>query len=245
MVRNAGESACATALTWFLLAPCVFAQGQSGLDLSAIDKSADPCKNFYQYACGGWLKANPIPPDEASWGRFDVLFESNQKILQSILEDSEAHMERSPTDQKVGGFYRSCMAEDEIQRLGATPLRPELERIAAIAKRVDLLNEIARLHTLQVQVFFDFSSSPDPDNARRNIANLDQGGLGLPEKDFYFRSDARSEEIRQKYVAHIGKMLELSGTVPSVAAKQAAERRLPKDRWISRPAATPSCWCIG
>jgi len=223
MVRNAGETACATVLTCFLLTSGVYGQSQSGLDLSAIDKSADPCKNFYQYACGGWLKANPIPPDEASWGRFDVLFESNQKILRSILEDSAAHMERSSTDQKVGGFYQSCMAEDEIQKLGATPLRPELERIAAIATRGDLLKEIARLHALQVQVFFDFSASPDPDNARRNIANLDQGGLGLPEKDFYFRPDARSEEIRQKYVAHIGKMLQLSGTAPPVAVKQAAE----------------------
>ncbi len=201
----------------------VSAQSQSGLDLSAIDKSADPCNNFYQYACGGWLKANPIPPDEASWGRFDVLFENNQKILRSILEDSSAHMERSATDQKVGAFYQSCMAEDAIEKLGGTPLRPELDRIRAIATRADLLAEIARLHGMQVQVFFDFSSSPDPDNARRNIASLDQGGLGLPEKDFYFRTDARSEEIRKKYVAHIAKMLQLAGVTPPLAAKQASD----------------------
>ena len=206
-----------------LLALCGYAQSQSGLELSAIDKSADPCDNFYQYACGGWLQANPIPPDEASWGRFDVLFESNQKILRSILEDSAVHMDRSPTDQKVGGFYQSCMAEDAIEKLGTTPLQPEMDRIAAIATHADLLAEIARLHTLQVQVFFEFSSAPDPDNARRNIANLDQGGLGLPEKDFYFRSDSRSEEIRQKYVAHIAKMLELTGAAPQIAAKQSSD----------------------
>jgi endothelin-converting enzyme/putative endopeptidase len=150
MVKNAGETACATVLTCFLLASCVYGQGQSGLDLSAIDEAADPCKNFYQYACGGWLKANPIPPDEASWGSFDVLFESNQKTLRSILEDSAALMDRSSTDQKVGGFYQSCTGEDEIEKLGARPRRPELERIAAIATNGDLLNEIARLHTLQV-----------------------------------------------------------------------------------------------
>jgi endothelin-converting enzyme/putative endopeptidase len=132
-------------------------------------------------------------------------------------------MERSATDQKVGGFYCSCMAEDAIEKLGATPLRPELDRIGAIATRADLLAEIAHLHTLQVQVFFDFSSSPDPDNAGRNIANLDQGGLGLPEKDFYFRSDAHSEEIRQKYVAHIGKIFQLAGIAPPIAAKQASD----------------------
>jgi putative endopeptidase len=205
------------------ITPAVYGQSQSGLELSAIDKSADPCNNFYQYACGGWLKANPIPPDEASWGRFDVLFESNQKILRSILEDSAAHMDRSPTDQKVGGFYGSCMAEDTIEKLAATPLRPELDRIAALAANADLPIEIARLHTLQVQVFFDFSSSPDPDNARRNIANLDQGGLGLPEKDFYFRSDSGSEEIRRKYVAHIAKMLQLAGVAQQLAAKQATD----------------------
>ncbi len=152
-----------------------------------------------------------------------MLFESNQEILRSIAEDSAVHTDRSATDQKVGGFYRSCMAEDAIEKLGATPLRPELDRIAAIATRADLLAEIARLHSLQVQVFFDFSAAPDPDNARRNIANLDQGGLGLPEKDFYFRSDSRSEEIRQKYVAHIAKMLELTDVAPQIAAEQAAD----------------------
>jgi len=200
-----------------------YAQSASGLDLSAIDKSADPCDDFYQYACGGWIKANPIPPDEASWGRFDVLFENNQKTLRAILEDAEAHQSRSTIDQEVGGFYQSCMAESAIEKRGETPLKPELDRIAAIAKPAELLAEIAHLHLLQVPLFFNFSSAPDPDNARRNIADLDQGGLGLPEKDFYLRADARSEEIRQKYVAHIANMLQLTGVGPGLAAKQAAD----------------------
>jgi putative endopeptidase len=210
-------------LFFLILVPCLHAQSQSGLDLTAIDKSADPCNDFYQYACGGWLEANPIPPDEASWGRFDVLFEDNQKILRAILEDSAAHPDRSSTDQQLGMFYQSCMAEDAIEKLGATPLQPELDRIAAIASRANLLAEVARLHDMQVQVFFNFSSEPDPDNARRNIADLDQGGLGLPERDFYFRSDPRSEEIRQKYVIHIAKMLQLTGIAQELAAKQAAD----------------------
>ena len=206
-----------------LLSTYALAQSQSGLDLSAIDKSIDPCTDFYQYACGGWLKANPIPPDEASWGRFDVLFENNQKTLRSILEDSQAHQTSSANDQQVGGFYQSCMGEDVIEKLAATPLRGELDRIAAIKTRADLLAEIARLHDRQVPVFFSFSSEPDPDDARRNIADLDQGGLGLPEKDFYFRTDSNSEEIRRKYVTHISKMLELSGVEQAAAHTQAED----------------------
>ena len=205
-----------------LIVARMFAQSHSGLDLSAIDKTANPCGDFYQYACGGWLKANPIPPEEATWGRFDVLFENNQKILRSILEDSAAHQDRSALDQKVGAFYQSCMNEEAIEKLGATPLQPELQRIASIATRGDLAAEIVRLHDLQLQVFFNFSSAPDPGNARLDIADLDQGGLGLPEKDFYFRSDARSAEIRQKYVSHIAKMLQLVGVTPALAAKQAS-----------------------
>jgi len=213
----------ALALALFFVHNFAGAQSQSGIDLSAIDQTAAPCDNFYQYACGGWLKANPIPPEEAAWGRFDVLQENNQKTLRSILEDAAAHPTSSPVAQQVGGFYQSCMNEGAIESLGATPLRPELDRIASIHSRTDLVSEIARLHSQQVQVFFNFGATPDPAEADRNIADLDQGGLGLPEKDFYFRPDAHSEEIRRKYVTHIGKMLALGGVEPQVATKEAAE----------------------
>lgn len=195
---------------------------QSGIDLSAIDKTSDPCTDFYQYACGNWLKNNPIPKEESHWGRFSELHERNQKILRQIAEDSQAHISRSPVDQKVGDFYGSCMAEDEIERMGTKPLADELNRIKSIQTQKDLVDEIARLHERQVGALFNFGSSPDPDNAKMEMAGLDQGGLGLPEKDYYFRTDANSIELRKKYVAHIAKMLGLIGVSSAEAEKKAA-----------------------
>lgn len=195
---------------------------KSGLDLTAIDRSANPCQNFYQYACGAWIKSHPIPPDESSWGRFDELFQRNQEILRGILEDSARHQDRSPLDQKIGGFYQSCMNEPRIEQRGTAPLEAELQRISRIRNQNDLLDEVARLHERQVGVFFNFSSSPDPKNARMSIADLDQGGLGLPERDFYLRTDSKSEEIRAKYVQHVAKMFELIGVPAADAQKKAA-----------------------
>jgi endothelin-converting enzyme/putative endopeptidase len=195
---------------------------KSGVDLTAIDRSANPCNDFYQYACGNWMKNNPIPADESSWGRFDELFNRNQTILRAILEDSEKHEAQSSVDQKIGGFYHSCMDEAVIEERGGTPLRSELERISHVSSERDLLDETVRLQERQVGVFFTFDSSPDPKDAKMMIADLDQGGIGLPEKDFYFRTDERSKEIRQKYVAHIAKMFQLIGVPAADAPRKAA-----------------------
>jgi putative endopeptidase len=194
---------------------------ESGLDLNAIDKSADPCTDFYQYACGNWMKNNPIPPDQSSWGTFDTLFERNQKILRDILEDSQKSQSRSATDQKIGAFYGSCMDEASIEKLGKQPLTLELQRISQVSNSRQLLDEVAHLHSAGVNVFFVFDSTPDPKDARMTIAEIDQGGLGLPEKDFYFRTDANSVEVRKKYVAHIGKIFQLIGVPASDSSKKA------------------------
>jgi len=196
---------------------------ESGLDLQAIDKGVDPCQDFYQYACGNWLKSHPIPADESSWGTFNQLFERNQTMLRQILEDSMAHQDRSSIDQKIGGFFQSCTDEARIEKLGTEPLKPELDRIAAISDKQQLSDEVAHLHNEQVYVFFNFGSTADPKNASMDIGEVDQGGLGLPEKDFYFRTDARSVDVRKKYVAHIGKMFELMGISPQEAATKAAK----------------------
>ena len=221
--------ACTAGAIVFLFSLTTLAQSSaepasaSGLDLSALDKSANPCTDFYQYACGGWMKSHPIPADQARWGSFDLLYERNLKELRNILEDSAKHQDRSPIDAKIGGFYASCMNEPLVEQRGTEPLRAELERIQRIASSTDLLDEVARLHQRDVGAFFDFGPSPDPKNAKMTIANLDQGGLGLPERDFYLRTDAKSQDIRQKYVAHIAKLLELIGTSHEQAAAKAAK----------------------
>jgi putative endopeptidase len=194
-------------------------RAQSGVDLKSMDPALNPCQNFYLYACGGWKKANPIPPQYSRWGRFNELADRNQQVVRGILEDSEAHTSRSPIDQEIGTFYGSCMNETAVDKAGYTPIKPALERIQSLASKADLAAEVARFHNQGVDAFFRFNSTPDSDNARMTIADVDQGGLGLPDKSYYL--DEKDAEKRSKYVAHISTMLQLIGVSPTDADTKA------------------------
>ncbi len=191
-------------------------------DPSLIDKSVDPCENFYQYSCNGWFKKNPLPADQASYGRFTELHELNQRHLREILDAAAIpSATRTPNEQKVGDEYASCMDTATLDKLGMAPLTPELDRIAALKSAKDLPVLIGHLHTIGVRAFFDFSSGQDYANANDVILQFGSSGLGLPERDFYFRADAKSVEIRQKYVDHVRKMLAFIGESPADAQKDA------------------------
>src|SRR5581483_937336 len=192
---------------------------QSGLDLKAIDKSVDPCQDFYKYACGTWMKNNPIPPDQATWSRFSELHERNQQVLHEILEDSAKHQDRSAIDQKIGAFYASCMDEAAVDKAGDTPIKPGIERIRALKDKTELASEVARLHDQGIIVLFGFHAQPDADKSTMEIADVDQGGLGLPDKSYYL--EPKDEKTRQKYVEHISRMFQLIGDAPADADAKA------------------------
>ncbi|MBC7928807.1 MAG: M13 family metallopeptidase [Bryobacteraceae bacterium] len=197
----------------------VFAQ--PGFSPAALDRSAAPCTNFYQFACGGWLKNNTIPPDQSSWGRFSELAERNRSILRDILETSSAKQTRTPVEQKIGDYFQACMDEKGIEQRGIAPLQPMLDRIKALKDKNELTRELVALHRSGVGVLFGITSGQDFKNAEEVTAQLDQGGIGLPEKDYYFKTDAKSVDLRKAYVAHVAKMFELIGNKADVAATKA------------------------
>jgi putative endopeptidase len=192
-----------------------------GFDVNAIDKTVNPCEDFYQFACGGWIANSPIPPDQASWGRFNELAERNRRTLKDVLETASAKTTRSAVEQKIGDFYTACMDEKGIETRGIAPLKAQFSRIDAL-KAKDALPELtASLHQAGAGPFFSFSADEDFKDSNRIIAQLDQGGLSLPDRDYYFRTDAKSVDLRKKFVAHVTRMFTLAGVPAEQAAKNA------------------------
>ena len=195
---------------------------EGGFSLADMDTSASACRNFYQYAVGGWLKANPIPADYPSWGAFNELSERNREALHQILERlAKSDAAAGSEERKLGDFYASCMDETAIETQGAKPLADELARIAAIRTLPELAAEIAHLQTYGVNAVFQYGSEPDRKDSGSVIAAAAQGGLGLPERDYYTKTDKESKALRGKYVAHVTKMLALLGEKKAVAAAHA------------------------
>ncbi|MDQ6892534.1 MAG: M13 family metallopeptidase [Acidobacteriota bacterium] len=235
--RLAGVLVAAAALAAAFSSPCFAADAdpkppapaaavgageKPGFDVGLVDKSVKPCNDFFQFACGGWLAKNPVPPEYAIWGRFNELADRNQQTLKKILEGASAAKKRDAIHQKIGDFYASCMDEGAAEAAGAAPLAPEMERIAKIQDVAGIAGEIARLQPQGVGVMFRFDATPDFDDARNMIAEADQGGLGLPDRDYYTKDDERSKKIRDQYTGHVEKMFALAGDSTEKAKVEAA-----------------------
>ncbi len=194
----------------------------AGFSLDNIDKTVDPCVDFYQYACGNWIKNSEIPADRPAWQSFSQLNENNLAIERQILEKAEAGgTARNAVDQKIGDLYGSCMDEKAANAKGIAPLKPELDRIAAVKDKGALLEEIGRLHMLGANALFNFYSNSDLHNADQVIAYVDQGGLSLPDRDYYIKDDADKVEMRKHLSEYVTQLFSLAGETPQKAAASA------------------------
>ena len=206
------------------LVPLTPGQEPRVFDPSLIDKSVDPCGNFYRFSCNGWFKRTPLPADQTSYGRFTELYELNRLHLKQILEQAAAPAataHRSANEQKIGDEYSSCMDTATINKLGVAPLQPELDRIAALKTVAQLPALLAHLHSIGVNAFFGLGSNQDFADSNSVISFYGSGGLGLPERDYYTRTDAKSQEQRRQYEAHVRKIFTLVGEPEPRAAKDA------------------------
>jgi putative endopeptidase len=193
-----------------------------GLDKRLMDTSADACANFAQYACGNFAKLYPIPPDKSGYGSFYIVDDYTQAVLHEMLDKvAEKSAQHTPNEQKIGDFYASCMDESAIHAEGLKPLQPELDRIAALTDNNQLTDLLAHYQMINVNAFFSYGEQQDFKDAQKQIAVVDQGGLGLPERDYYFRTGDTAEKTRKEYVDHIANMFRLMGEPADKAAADA------------------------
>jgi putative endopeptidase len=209
-------------------------------DVNNMDTSVKPQDDFYSYANGDWLKKTPIPPEESRWGSFNQLIEKNTEAMRQVAEKASkapAKGKQNPEMQKVGDYYASGMDEKAIEAAKAKPLADEFKRIDGMKDRNDVLKEIAHLHNLGVSALFGFTSGQDDKNSTMVIGQAYQGGLGMPDRDYYTKDDDASKKLRDQYVAHVTKMLTLSGE-PAAAAAEHAKKILALETSLATPART-------
>jgi putative endopeptidase len=204
-----------------LLASASFAQSapsQPSANLDAVDKTVDPCVDFYQYACGNWLKTTEIPADQTSWGSFVDIRERNSAIMREILEKaSTANAGRDAITQKIGDYYSSCIDETAANAHGVDPLKPELKRIANAKDKAALIEAVARVQLIGPNPLFGFYSAPDLHSANDVIAYIDQGGLSLPDRDYYLKDDPKMAAARKSLVEYATQLFTLIGQFPKQA----------------------------
>lgn len=198
-----------------------FAQSKA-FDINRMDASTEACTDFFQYANGGWLKNTQIPASESRWGTFNILGDSNTAILRGVLDNAAKTKAAAGSDtQLIGDFYASCMDEAAIEKAGAAPLKPYLKQIDGIKTAKDLQKQLAVMHSQGIPALFGFGGGADAKNSKMNIVNTSQGGLSLPNKDYYTKDDPKSVETRAKFVEYAANMFRLLGDSPEAAAANA------------------------
>jgi Predicted metalloendopeptidase len=208
----------------FLLSLSIASLGQSkAFDTTRMDRSVAPCNDFFQFVNGNWLKSTDIPPSESRWGTFNILGERNNLILKEVLETAAKKSSKSGSDtQLIGDFYSTCMDEAAIEKAGTEPLKPYFTEIDGISKIGHLAAAIARLHDMGVPAVFGFGVGPDLKNSNAVMIGVSQGGISLPNRDYYTKEDEKSVETRQKFTEHVSNMFKLLGESPDRSAANAA-----------------------
>ena len=196
---------------------------ETGIVPGWIDKSADPCTDFFQYACGGFLATATIPPDRSSWGAIELVVKDAEDTLHTVLEDAAKAQSGDPTLDKVGSYYAACMDEPAIERAGLAPIQPLLDRIAKITDAPSAIATVIALHQNTVFPLFGIGPQQDFQDATQMVAGLDQAGLGLPDRKFYLENKGTMAKTRAAYVAHLGRMFKLAGQDDKSAKASAAE----------------------